>query len=158
MINDKEMGAPTMLKSLARLVLENCRGTIISRAQKLRKVVNEFKKSQGTWGQANDLDIAFLRERRGSIKVEGTSWSDFLDDFLVEGLHPDLFAKTKSPKLLLLVYLFAKRSSLISALASPKLIRRFKKLADYLRAVEHIVMLVQRERGKRIFALDIVSF
>ncbi len=51
MINDKEMDAPTMLKSLARLVLENCRGTIISRAQKLQKVVNEFKKSQGTGWQ-----------------------------------------------------------------------------------------------------------
>jgi hypothetical protein len=46
---------------------------------------------------------------------------------------------------------------LISAMSSPKLVGRLKKMAEYTRAVETIAKQISHKRGNRIISLDIVS-
>jgi hypothetical protein len=75
----------------------------------------------------------------------------------VKGLNPEAFAKTTTPYLLWIVYRFVKMDKLMSAMPSPKLVRRLKKMAEYARAVETIAKQISHQIGNRIISLDIVS-
>jgi hypothetical protein len=153
--------ASIMGEALLKLVLDNCRAKILNRAIKLQKAVKEYKNNTSgpTWGESDDTmreDIEMFKELYSPSTVHET-WSDYLDDFFMEGLSPQNFQTTVTGLPLLQAYVFASTESLINSINSPIVMRRLKKLGDYNASLMRIKKLAIRERSKGMFELNIVS-
>lgn len=161
LLNAHNMDSKELQRKLEQLIITNCRAKILNRASRLQKAVKEIRSNIPTWSlpsPARQDEIAVFKRLYPRSTAELSSWPDLLDDFLVEALRPESFAKGDTAFLLMLIHYFVSTESLMTVIGSPKLGRRLKKLSEYARILMSITKHVTREKGRRIYEIKIVSF
>lgn len=160
-INDSNIDSRLREDKLAMLVLKNCRNKIVSRAVKLQKAMKDYKSLYPTWVKPPTLmekEVSTLKSLYQPSKPDATSWSDFLDDFLLKGLAPNIFQSTTDGVPLHLVSYFVSSKSLINSISSPKVLRRLRKLGIYAQTIVKIRKYVDNATSQGEVHLHVVSF
>lgn len=140
---------------LHELVFSKCRGKIHGRLIKLHKTVKEIADLIPSWSQP---DQKFVDEFSVYYPTESvTEWPSILRHFLFNELNPDHYFKSQKPEVILArCYIFEKRG-LLSYIGSLQLVRRLRKVTQYMAIVVRLEQLAKQERGRRVFALNLVS-
>ena len=144
-----------LLFRLHDLVFSKCREKIHGRLIKLQETVRDVEGLIPSWNQPDKeaLDIFSGLYPTAS----GAQWPDNLRDFLINGLNPDRFYKSQNPGLILYqCYAFSK-PGLLSRLGSQQLVRRLRKVAQYVAIVMRLKRVAVQKRKRRIFALNLVG-
>ena len=160
LLNADQTNSDELQEKIEELTTINCRAKILSRAIKLQKAVIDVRNEIPTWGfpPTSQNDVAEFTRQYPRSKNVSSAWPDLLDDFLVKGLHPENFTAGDIAFRLMLAHTFAFTENLLKTIRSPKLRRRLKKLAEYAQILLTITRRIKREKGKRIYGINVVSF
>lgn len=148
--------ASKILEALCNIVPKNCRQQIIARFVKLQKVVEAVKDRIPTWAEPKKDDLDDFRQFYKS-STSDSSWSQSLLDFPTKELCPSSFSSKELCQSLIQAYLFVKNNGLLNSLRSTELVEQLKNVSDYIAIMQRMKELAIRERGRRVFELNIVS-
>lgn len=151
-----ECVASKLGEALYDVVLKNCRQQIIARLVQLQKVVEEVKDQISTWAEPEKNDLDNFRNFYKS-STSNSSWSQLLFGFLTKELYPSHLSLENLDLSLTSAYFFVKNNGLLNSMRSTQLVEQLRNVSDYVAIIKRITTLASRERGRRVFELNIVS-
>ena len=148
--------ASKLLEVLCDIVLKNCRQQIIARLVKLQKVVEEVKDQISTWVEP-EKDYLDKFRKFYKLSTSNSSWSQLLLGFLTKELYPSHFSLKKLNLSLISAHFFVQNNGLLKSVRSTQLVEQLRNISDYITIIQGMTTLALRERGRRVFELNIVS-
>lgn len=140
---------------LHELVFPKCREKIHGRLIKLQKTVQDVEGLIPSWSQPDKEAVEDFSALYPT--TPGAQWPYILRTFLCDGLDPDRYYKSQNQGLILYQCHAFCESGLLSHLGSQQLVRRLRKVAQYVAIVRRLQKVAVKKRGRRSFALNLVS-